>query len=649
VSAGVEIGRVARNPALVAGIIGSVAILVVGVVGEKLAPYDASAQQWAFPTQDASGYLSLRFPPTAPDAQHLLGTDQLGRDQLSRLLVGARTTLTVVLAVALARLGLGITLGLAAGWYGAALDRIVRAVTSSFAAIPQLILAILLVLVLRPYGIAGFIAALALVGWPEVCEFVRAEVTRARRAPFIEAGRALGARDRWLVRRHVVAALEPELLTLGALEFGGVLLLLAELGLIGLFIAGATFYVDDRGAVILPIRDRAPEWGQMLGGIQFYIAQTQLVLLFPAIFVAFAALSFGLLAEGVRAAGDPFSGVRLAPRAFGALTRTLAAATVVCAAGFLLVNVRPASMGIAEGRAVARETAQRMWPGSELVAAVVRYTSTAHGMERPEKLTYYFRDDRDQVLRISFQNGDRLAIEARPFETEDAIEFVDLRPIRTDVIEYEPVLRDADRGRGSAWRLNAPTYMVRVILTWPREEDAPMYAVTYGTLNVGQGSTIAVCCYDARTGEHRLDLARIPQPFAVPRDCATTRLVPSERDGVSAYWAAPQGLSFGTFLNVLYQGDNAVLVGRASEAPKVTVLSAPAAHAAGAESFHLEGAFGAVSHGTLTLDASGCWTLRVVAGDEQQDAVIYVYPFDCRPPGFQIGAAPPSRAPCVSP
>ena len=110
----------------------------------------------------------------------------------------------------------------------------------------------------RPLGAAGFIASLALVGWPEISEYIRAEVLRAKAQPFMEAARSIGVPGRRLIIGHLVATVGPQLLTVAALETGAVLLLLAELGLVGLFLAGATFLVGDFGPVG-PLKGRVPE------------------------------------------------------------------------------------------------------------------------------------------------------------------------------------------------------------------------------------------------------------------------------------------------------------------------------------------------------------------------------------------------------
>jgi peptide/nickel transport system permease protein len=211
--------RLIANPALIIGVLGVLGLLAMGVFGLMLAPYDPNAGTNLIIRDLPNGNTDIKVPPTLPDPEHWFGTDALGRDLWSRVLAGARLTLTIVLSAAVVRLALGFTLGLLAGWFGGPVSRAVRIVAAGTAAIPQLILAIMLVLVLQPmFRERGYIAALALVGWPEIVEFLQNEVRRAKVLPYMEAARATGAPPLRLVRTHLVAALAPRLLTLTALE-----------------------------------------------------------------------------------------------------------------------------------------------------------------------------------------------------------------------------------------------------------------------------------------------------------------------------------------------------------------------------------------------------------------------------------------------
>jgi peptide/nickel transport system permease protein len=492
-----ELRDVVANPALVVGISGVIALLAMGVFGESVAPLDPNAGASMLMRELPNGNLSFRVPPTLPDEVHWFGTDALGRDQLSRILAGARLTLTIVLTAALMRLGIGLTLGLVSGWYGGPLVRIMSAATSGITAIPQLLLAIMLVLVTRDLGPFGFIASLALVGWPELAEFVRAEAHLVRAQPYIEAARAIGAPGRRLVTSHLLTALGPQLLSIAALETGAVLVLLAELGLVGLFLAGATFLVGDFG-VVGTLKARAPEWGQMLGTIQFFAMTESLGTLIPALFVVLAAATFALLADGLRAASDPFGTHRLLPGTFNGLAKAVAGALCFAAVAFFTVNVPTGPLTMEEGRALAGKTATIAWPGSVLVAGVARFVSFSEGPERPQRLTYYYRNRSGEILRISFENADRLSVEVRQYETQDELDLKALKPLPGGVVSYDLPLAQAEAAGGAEFRTQQRASLVRAILMWPTDQRAPVYVVTYG--GRGQLTLRQMCCVDAQTG-----------------------------------------------------------------------------------------------------------------------------------------------------
>jgi peptide/nickel transport system permease protein len=495
---GHEPRRIVTNAPLIAGVLGIAGLVAMGIFGVALAPHDPNAGVAIVWRGTPSGTLLPLSPPTLPDAQYWLGTDALGRDQWSRILAGAWLTLAVVLASTFVRLVIGVAMGIVTGWYGGGVARSVRVGSRGTAALPQLLLAILLVLVTRPLGAIGFILSLAVVGWPEVAEFVSAEARRAKAAPFVQAARSIGAREHHVITAHLLRSMSPQLLTLGALETGAVLLLLAELGIVGLFVAGATFLVGEFGPMS-PLSGRVPEWGQMLGAIQFYAVTEQLSTLLPAVFIVLAASAFTLLADGLRLASDPHSPQRLQPSSFGVIAKVLTAALCFSAVGFIGANVRSGAMTMDEGRALSATTAQATWPGSVLVAGVARYVSPTQGFARPARLTFYYRDQNNDILRISYLNAERLATEVRPHETEDELEFTELRELPAGLASYEgPVTVANDRGGGEL-RANLGASLVRVIITMPNDRSGPVYAVTLGRPDLL--TLYRFCCFDGRTGE----------------------------------------------------------------------------------------------------------------------------------------------------
>ena len=634
------------------GLIGTLALLAIGVFGGVVAPYDPNANTSMIVKHLPDGTISFKVPPTLPDSEHLFGTDALGRDQWSRVLTGAWLSLSVVVVAAVARLGIGLSLGVTSGWYGGAFAAIVRVVAAGVTAVPQLLLAIMLVLVTRPLGVVGFIASLALVGWPEISEYIRAEVLRAKAQPFMEAARSIGTPGRRLVTGHLVASVGPQLLTVAALETGAVLLLLAELGLIGLFLAGATFLVGDFGPVG-PLKGRVPEWGQMLGGIQFYAITAELPTLIPALFIVLASACLALLADGLRAASDPFSSRRVLPGTFGVLTKVLVGALCFSAVGFIGINVRPGAMTMEDGRVLAARTAETTWPGSEFVAGVARYSSGGRVIDRPERLTYYYRNDHEEVLRISFQNADRLAVEVRKYESEDEIDFNGLKALPAGLISYDTPLRLAEQNGGFAYRQFQPSYLVRVILTWPGDRDAPVYAVTYSPSS-GRVDPLRVCCFDARTGEvvDSLVAPRLAPPWPVPAECAAARSVYRQVDRFQGYFVGGTGLSVGTQSNLNYQGDNFLWIVGGQGTPRLEAATNIEDTTARAEvvspSPTSSGPGLALSLGTLRLPVPGCWTVKISVGSALIDYTLYAYPSDCRPQHERFARVPGvTPLPCV--
>src|SRR5207247_5600891 len=325
-----------RNPALLIGLAGVIVLGLVALFGPQLTRADPQAQRIVifFPDGD------FAIPPVPPNPYYPLGTDPLGRDQLARLLWGARLTFTVVLLALGLRTALSLVMGIAAGWRRGAVAEGVTVMTNAVAGVPQLLLALLIAVLLRDQAILGFVIALGFVGWAEGAQFVRTEVARIRRTPYIEAATAIGGRTPHILTAHVLRGLAPQLFGLVALEAGATLLLLAELGFLGVFMSGAVIMVDNSNRPILPVRDRAPEWGQMLAGAQSYAFSNQFLAFVPGVVVAAAVFAFNLLGEGARAATDPFSSLSLSPRAVGSLGRAILAVALLGALFFAVTEAR---------------------------------------------------------------------------------------------------------------------------------------------------------------------------------------------------------------------------------------------------------------------------------------------------------------------
>ena len=287
---------VARNAPFVLGTLILLLLIGVGLFGPRFAsenPY-LSAQRSA---EVIDG--QVVYPPFAPSADFPLGSDVWGRDILSLLLYGARNTLVAAAFVTMVRLLLGFALGALAGWRpGKLLDRLVMGAVEVFSALPMLLTGMILIFALDiRRGLVTFLVALSLVGWGEIAQYIRSEFMALRERPFIEGARATGLTDGQVIVRHVLPNILPQLVVLTLLELGAVLMLLGELGFVGVFIGGGivseTF---DARVVIADI----PEWGALLATTRAYLRSAPWMVFYPAMAFFVAVLGANLLGEGLR-------------------------------------------------------------------------------------------------------------------------------------------------------------------------------------------------------------------------------------------------------------------------------------------------------------------------------------------------------------
>ena len=243
---------------------------------------------------------SFASPPFPPSARYPLGTDQWGRDVLSLLLYGARNTLIASLFVTMARLLLGSVLGAIAGWNEDTLvDRLIMGAIGVLTSLPILITGMLFILALDiRRGITVFIVALCLLGWGEIAQHVRSEFISLRKKPFIEGARATGLTGLQMAVRHVLPNVLPSLVVLGLLEMGAVLMLLGELGFVGIFIGGGirtTTAADEQ--ITIP---SVPEWGAMLAHSRQWALSAPWMVFYPSLAFFVSVMGFNLLGEGLR-------------------------------------------------------------------------------------------------------------------------------------------------------------------------------------------------------------------------------------------------------------------------------------------------------------------------------------------------------------
>lgn len=264
----------ARNPLAMVGLAIIVLLLLVAAFAPWLAPYSA-----------VQGDLANRLQP--PSFAHWMGTDELGRDILSRVIYGARITLMIVLLVAVISAPLGLIIGTVSGYFGGWIDRVLMGLTDIFLSLPRLIMALAFVAALGP-GIENAVIAIAITAWPVYARIARAEVLTFRNAEFLEAVRMQGASWVRIITRHVMPLCMSSTIVRVTLDMAGIILTAAGLGFLGL------------GA-----QPPLPEWGAMISRGRSFILDQWWVATMPGFAIVIVSLGFCLFGDGLRDVLDP--------------------------------------------------------------------------------------------------------------------------------------------------------------------------------------------------------------------------------------------------------------------------------------------------------------------------------------------------------
>jgi len=265
------------NPLLVVGAVASTCIVVVALLAPLLAPFPGDAGT-------ATNPFAVLHPPSA---QHWFGTDNVGRDILSRVLYGARISPLIALVVLLIAGAIGIPLGLAAGYFGGWLDEVIMRITDIFLAFPPLLLALAFAAVL-PATLTTVIIAIAISWWPWYVRLIRGQAASVTGRPYIEACRALGIPRRRILLRHILPNSITPLIVQMSLDVGGVILTASALSFLG-----------------LGPQDPIPDWGLMVSEGQAYFPTAWWAVTFPGIAILLTAFAFNLLGDGLRDLLDP--------------------------------------------------------------------------------------------------------------------------------------------------------------------------------------------------------------------------------------------------------------------------------------------------------------------------------------------------------
>ena len=269
--------RLRANPLLTAGGAIAALIVVVAVLAPLLAPFPGDAGT-------ATNPFAVLRPPSA---HHWFGTDQVGRDILSRVIYGARVSPLIAFFVLLIACLIGIPLGIMAGYFGGWLDDVIMRVTDIVLAFPALLLALALAAVLPP-SLTSVTIAISATWWPWYTRLIRGQAASVAGRPYVESCRALGI-SRWrIIARHVLPNAITPLIVQVSLDVGGVILTASALSFLGL------------GA-----QDPTPDWGLMVAEGQNYFTTAWWAVTFPGLAILLTAFAFNLLGDGLRDLLDP--------------------------------------------------------------------------------------------------------------------------------------------------------------------------------------------------------------------------------------------------------------------------------------------------------------------------------------------------------
>jgi peptide/nickel transport system permease protein len=268
-----------RSPLSVAGAIIVGAFFLMALIGPAIVPFP----------EDATGAVHMSQKLIEPNSQFWFGTDEMGRDVFTRVVLGTRVSLRISLIIVIVAMGIGVPLGITAGFVGGWVGEVIMRVTDVFLSIPGLILALAIIGALGP-GITNSMIALSLVWWPGYVRLVQGKTLALKEESYIEAARSVGAGKARIIFLHILPNCTSPIIIKASMDMGLAILAAAGLGFIGV------------GA-----QPPLPEWGAMVSVARNYLPNWWWYALFPGLAIFITVLGFNLIGDGLRDILDPQS------------------------------------------------------------------------------------------------------------------------------------------------------------------------------------------------------------------------------------------------------------------------------------------------------------------------------------------------------
>lgn len=268
--------KLAKNKAAIAGAIVVLVFFILAIFAPLIAPYDPTHIE-----------MSKKLQP--PSSEHWLGTDDKGRDILSRLLYGSRISLTVGILSTLLGAIIGVVMGIIAGYYGKWIDSLIMRICDVLLAFPGILLALAIVSILGP-STTNTIIAVAFFAIPTFARIVRGSTLSVKKLEYVDAIRAMGSHDMRIIFRHILPNITSPIIVQATLYIASAIITASALSFLG-----------------LGTQPPDPEWGTMLANGRSYIAQAPHLTLFPGLVILLVVVGFNLFGDGLRDALDPKS------------------------------------------------------------------------------------------------------------------------------------------------------------------------------------------------------------------------------------------------------------------------------------------------------------------------------------------------------